>query len=301
MYLCAARAGILVLLLVMVLACNTPGPEPILNTPVTVSTKVPLPTPLPTYTSLPTHTPLATNTPYPTWTLGPTATPYPTNTPYPTSTPNPTATSYPTYTPVPTATPKPTPTPTPRPTATPKPAPSPEPWDRYRHGNHSGPSCQRAIDFTIEIHPTWTRGYTFCDEVEFESRDEAANILVVSKALPNYSDSPATALKEVQEDYGADYVTQDTLGQDIKVRVVSSKRIKHRGRDALYQTLEATPEFAYLYCAATWKRMIILAPVWSSSDISKRAFVVTAAACLGTHGHDRHIDRSLDSFRLAGQ
>ena len=141
MFLFAARAGILVLLLVMVLACNTPGPEPILNTPATVSTKVSPPTPLPTHTPYPTHTPLATHTPFPTWTPGPTAMPSPTNTPYPTPTPNPTATPYPTYTPVPTPTPTlvptptliPTSTPSPTATSTPTPTPTPTAWTSTGH------------------------------------------------------------------------------------------------------------------------------------------------------------------------
>ena len=113
------------ILLVFVLACGTPNPEPTAQVLQVPPTQAPLPTytPYPTYTPFPTpvhtHTPLPTNTPEP-----PTQPPLPTYTPYPTNTPFPT--SVPARTPLPTNTPEP-PTQPPLPTYTPYPTNTPFP------------------------------------------------------------------------------------------------------------------------------------------------------------------------------
>ena len=254
---------------------------------------IPTATPRPTYTPPPTFTPYPTLQPLPTYTPPPTATPYPTATPLP-----PTATPVP-----PTATPRPTATPTRRPTATPRPTPTPEPWTTYRHSQtHNNSSCQKEIDFTIEIHPSWTNTRSHCTDAQFESRDQAVEIIVESEALPNYSNDPVTAFREIAEDSQHDYVAKDTLGRDLTAKVISTKTIKHRGRDALYHVLEVTPELTFLYCTSRWEQMVMLSPHWSSGrQITKRAYYITAAQCKGTNRHDSIIERSMQSFRPTGQ
>ena len=306
------------LVLLALAACSAPEPLPT-YTPYPTHTSFPTWTPALTATPYPTGTPLPTHTPFPTWTPGPTATPYPTSTslpthtPYPTWTPGPTASPYPTYTPLPTFTAAPTYTPyptatavppTPRPTNTPRPTPTstPEPWTTYRHSrSHNQASCNREIDFYLDIHPSWTNTHSNCAKAEFESRDEAAEINVVAHAMPNYSANRADALREILEDYSDDFVTQDILGYDYNVQVLSTKQIKHRGIDALYQELEATPELSFIYCTESLERMIVMSPYWTSKQTSKRAFFIGSSQCKGNHRHDSVIKRSMESFRFPGQ
>ena len=123
---------------------------------------------------------------------------------------------------------------------------------------------------------------------------------MASVAMPNYSNNPATAFQEITEDYQHDYVAKDVLGKDLTVKVVSTKKIRHRGRDALYQEMEATPEYTFIYCVSYMERMVILSPHWSARQITKRAYVIVADQCKENHRYDRIIERSMRSFRSAG-
>ena len=114
-------AGLLLVALVLVAACD-PEPTPTsipTDSPTAVPTATSVPTPDPTATPVPTPTSVPTNTPTPTA--------VPTNTPTPTSAPTntPTPTSVPTNTPTPTPAPTATSTPMPAPTGTPTPVPVP--------------------------------------------------------------------------------------------------------------------------------------------------------------------------------
>ena len=119
--------------------------------------------------------------------------------------------------------------------------------------------------------------------------------------MPNYSTNRADALREILEDNSDDFVTHDILGNELKVRVLSTKQIKHRGIDALYQELESTHEFSFIYCTASLERMIVMSPYWTSKQTSKRAFFIASSQCKGNHRHDSVIKRSMESFRFPGQ
>ena len=204
---------------------------------------------------------------------------------------------------VPSPMPLPTDTPAPTPTATRKPTATPEPWDEYRHAYDSGKTCMnRAVDFIIDRPPTWAvQGFTRCDKVRFESRDGKAEVSVHAERMTNYSSNQATALREIEEDYGVDYTIQDVLGNDLEVEVVTSKRITHRGKDALHQTLRVVPDLRYVYCTTRDTRLVVLAREWSHLPNTRRIYVVTSSVCETNHRHDKTMKRVLNSFRFVGQ
>ena len=173
------------------------------------------------------------------------------------------------------------------------------PWKTYQHNKDRATgnlACSARNNFAIDIPPTWVRGYSSCVEANFESRDESALISIESELLKNYDPDPDTALEEIAADYGKNYTSSDTLGNDIKVTVTSTKTIEHQDRPALYQTMTEKPELSFMYCPARTLRMIVLSRSWTTYQ--KRAIFVSATRCQRESRHDADIKRALESFRL---
>ena len=65
------------------------------------------------------------------------------------------------------------------------------------------------------------------------------------------------------------------MGYTTQVKILSTTLIQHKGKAALWQTMEATPELKYLYCTESINRLIVLSEAWPSA---KRAYVVSGGA-----------------------
>ena len=126
--------------------------------------------------------------------------------------------------------------------------------------------------------PSWVPQRVYrCSRAEVESRDEKASVYIIREHIPNYSDDPDVALRELMEDRGEDYTVEQTLGPAIEVTVISINRIHHNGRDALWQVLETDSN--YIYCAESAKSLIMLSQEWSSDRATKWAYTVYGSRC----------------------
>lgn len=137
--------------------------------------------------------------------------------------------------------------------------------------------------------------------MDFESRDGKAEISVYTENMINYSSDRAVALGEIEEDYGMDYTAQDILGNDLEVEVLTTRRVEHRGKDALQQTLRVVPELRFVYCTTRDTRLIVLSQGWSGTPFTRHIYVTTGSVCEANHRYDKIIKRALDSFRFVGQ
>ena len=177
---------------------------------------------------------------------------------------------------------------------------TPVPWTRYRHSDIVSKldyPCRKDIDYTIEISPSWILDEFYsCNEVEFTTRDETAHVHLYSEYLPNYSDNPGIAFRQVSEDYSEDYAVEDFLGNVTQVKVLTSEQIRHKGQDALLLTMEAKPELTFIYCTEKITRLIVLSQAWSSDDRTKRAYLVSTGSCKTNTRYDSSLQRIWQSF-----
>ena len=202
-----------------------------------------------------------------------------------------------TPTPIPTA----TPTRTPRPTRTPTPTPTPVPRNIYTWSeivSDLSYPCRKDVDYTIDVPTGWTlQDYYNCVELEFEPRTEDAVLIVNSVHMPNYADNLDEALRQIQEDYGVDFQSEDILGAIISFDVLATRTIDHNGDAALWQILESTHEYRFLYCSESLIRLIVPSRAWSSDSATKRAYFVVGSWCKTNSRYKAVLERAIKSFQ----
>jgi len=136
-----------------------------------------------------------------------------------------------------------------------------------------------------------------CYEANFETRDEKAYVTIGERHLPNYSSTALVAFDQITEDFSGNYSFEDVIAGTVRVRVVSSKAIDHKGQNALHQTLEFTPEYTFLYCTERATRLTVLNPRWSSSTGSKYVQIFVGGACKTDFKNLSEMGEILDTFQ----
>ena len=133
-----------------------------------------------------------------------------------------------------------------------------------------------------------------CGFASFESRDEKAGVRIDWKSLPNYDSNPNVAIKQIEEDYAKETITN--LFGTWTTSVISSKQITLQGQPALRQTIGRKSDRSFHWCTETGYRLIILPKSWNTN--AQLAVWLEATYCKGSGRHNKDLQRMVDSLRL---